>query len=101
VALNIRIFGPMGPTPELTWLTEILIVTFLVEATGTVRIIVADHVGLLRKIRVSVLSPQMSILLILSPKKYQFLTLRCHFKKNNQIQCTLQKTTWGESGISI
>jgi len=37
----------------------------------------------------SKMSPHIPILLILSPKKYQFLTLRSHFKKNNQIQCTM------------
>jgi hypothetical protein len=33
----------MGPTPELTCLTEILIVTFLAEATGREFIIDVPH----------------------------------------------------------
>jgi len=36
----------MGAGLELTWLKVIFIVTSLVEATGQVRIIVADHLRL-------------------------------------------------------
>ncbi len=52
------------------------------------------------KIRVTVLSLQMSILLILSTKKYQFLTIGRHFKKNNQIQYPVVKSRhMSESGF--
>jgi len=47
----------------------------------------------LRQILVTKMTPQMLILPILSPKKYQFLTIGHHFKKNNQIQWTFLKTT--------